>query len=123
MPKRPRDFVRRLAPPLAARDLRARGGSSSSLSGLRFADDFFGRSSSAATRSCGPRRSSASEAASPNSGSLRPPLFFRPHAILKTLLTPGPPHASGRGLRVGYGKVNAGLGGAAARGKERQVSK
>ena len=34
-------------------------------------------------RSCGIRRNSASAAASPNCGSLRPPLFFRPHAIRK----------------------------------------
>ena len=49
--------------------------------GLRLADDFFGLSSAAVTRSCGPRRNSASDAASPNCGSRRPPLFFRPHAI------------------------------------------
>ncbi len=49
---------------------------------LRLADDFFGFSSSAdVTRSCGPRRNSASDAPSPNCGSLRPPLFCRPHAI------------------------------------------
>ena len=41
------------------------------------------------TRSCGPRRNSASDAASPNIGSRRPPLFFRPHAIC----TPAPPDA------------------------------
>src|SRR5437016_13238664 len=116
-----REFERRLAPPLAARGLRSRG-SSSSLSGLRLVDDFFGRSSLAATRSCGPRRNSASEAASPNSGSLRPPLFFRPHAIPKTLLTRGPPQASVRSLRGGYGEVNAGLGGTATRAKKRDVS-
>ena len=71
-------------------------------------------------RRCGPVATGAnraSAAASPNSGSLRPPLFFRPHAIRKTPLTPGPPHANVRSLRAGYAKVNAGLGGAAARAK------
>ena len=55
--------------------------------GLRLADGFVGVSSSSSssvvTRSCGPRRNSASDAASPNCGSRRPPLFFRPHAIPK----------------------------------------
>src|SRR4029077_6871655 len=107
------DFDRRLAPLFAPRALRSRGGPPSSLSGLRLPDDFFGRSSLLAQRACGDSRNSLSAAASPNCGSLRPPLFFRPHAIRKTLLTPGPPQANVRCLRAGYAKVNAGLGGAA----------
>ena len=57
---------------------------------------FFGSSSPLATRSCGPRRSSLSDAASPNCGSLRPPLFFRPHAIRQRR-----PHRSCRTLAGG----------------------
>ena len=38
----------------------------------------------AGMRSLGSSRRSASAAARPNSGSLRPPLFFRPHAIRNT---------------------------------------
>ena len=78
------DFERRLAPPRPARGLRSRGASSSSSSsGLRLGTGFFGLSSSLAAgmRSSGESRRSASVAGSPNSGSLRPPLFFRPHAM------------------------------------------
>src|SRR6202012_1817752 len=85
--KPPRDFERRLAPLRLPRGLRSGGGSSSISSssststGLRLAADFFGWLSPPGIRSSGDRRKSPSAAASPNSGSLRPPLFFRPHAI------------------------------------------
>src|SRR5438045_8902052 len=111
-----RDFERRLLPLRDGRGFRSRGGSSSSSSDLRLADDFLGLSSSIETRSCGDRRNSLSAAASPNSGSLRPLLFFRPHAIRQRPYR-SPPHASVGSLRAGYRKVNAGLGGAAGHDK------
>src|SRR6202012_4434968 len=43
-----------------------------------------GLSSGRGIRSFGPGRRSASAAAKPNSGSLRAPFFFRPHAIRNT---------------------------------------
>src|SRR5882724_10631108 len=90
MPPRARSLDLRLR---LARGLRSRGASSSSslvlgLGALALGDGFFGGSSSMVTRSCGVRRNSLKEAASPNSGSLRPPLFFRPHAIRKRLHRP-----------------------------------
>src|SRR6202051_1972648 len=114
MPNLARDFERRLDPRREAAGLRSRGASSSSDG--RPADDFFGLSSAAAIRSAADRRKSASAAESPNSGSLRPPPFFRPNAIRDTPPTPVPPHASPRCLRAGYSEVNAGLAGGAARG-------
>jgi len=73
---------RRLAALRVARGLRSGGGSSSSSSIFRLAD-FFGLSSPPpGIRSSGDSRKSA--AARPNAGSLRPPLFFRPHAIRQT---------------------------------------
>src|SRR6201994_3759863 len=62
---------------------RGGGGSSSSASARRLAA-FFGLSSDAAMRAFGLSRRAASAAARPNRGSLRPPLFFRPHAIRNT---------------------------------------
>src|SRR5664279_6245240 len=114
MPNLPRDFERRLEPLREAAGLRSRGASSSS--DWRLADDLFGLSSAAAIRSAADRRKSASAAASPNSGSLRPPPFYRPNAIRDTPPTPVPPHASPRCLRAGYSEVNAGLAGGAVRG-------
>src|SRR3954452_6263508 len=113
MPNLPRDFARRLEPLREAAGLRSRGVSPSSDGRL---GDFFGLSSAAAMRSAADRRKSASAAGSPNSGSLRPPPFFRPNAIRDTPPTPVPPHASPRCLRAGYSEVNAGLAGGAARG-------
>src|SRR5690242_2994704 len=69
------------------RGLTSRGGgasssSSSSITGLRLGMAFFGVSSPTdGIRSLGSRRRSAIAAARPKRGSLRPPLFFRPHAI------------------------------------------
>ena len=82
---RPRDFERRLAPLLArARLALARRLVVGSSSALRLADGFLRLVVAARRRDpAGSSRSSASAAASPNSGSLRPPLFFRPHAIRK----------------------------------------
>ena len=60
-------------------DGRSRDGRESAL-----AASFFGCASFAAMRSFGLSRKLASDAASPNCGSRRPPLFFRPHAILRT---------------------------------------
>src|ERR1700733_5733305 len=78
-----RDFDRRLLPLRLGCGLRSRGSSpESSVLGLAdFLADFLGLSSATEMRSCGPSRRSLSAAASPNRGSLRPPLFFRPHAI------------------------------------------
>src|SRR5882724_4500060 len=113
MPKLRRDFERRLLPLREADGLRSRGASSPLSSDLRLV--FLGLSSAAGMRSAAVRRKSASAAGSPNSGSLRPPPFFRPHAIRDTPLTSVPPHASRRSLRAGYPKVNGGLGGGAPR--------
>src|SRR5260221_14795073 len=83
------------------RDLRSRGASSSASRALRLAGGFFGVSSSSSssptvTRSSGLRRSSASDAAGPNRGSLRPPPFFRPHGIRSNARAP-----DARDYRVG----------------------
>src|SRR5579871_1565469 len=102
-----------MLPPRDAGVFRSRGGgdggsSSSSSSTLGLEAAFFGFAISAAAgmRSLGSRRRSASAAARPNRGSLRPPLFFRPHAIRDT---PAPllVHANAPDLRAGYVKVNA----------------
>src|SRR5262245_17409499 len=99
MPK-PRDFDRRLDPLRLTGAFRSRGGSSSASSLLGLADDldFFGRSSAFGMRSAGVRRSSASAAGKPNSGSLRPPPFFFPHAIRKTPSQPRPRHTLARAV-------------------------
>ena len=90
-----------LAPRLA-RGLRSRGASSSGSLALRLGDGFLRLVvAAAATRSCGPRRSSASDAASPNCGSLRPPLFFRPHAIRQRRSHRSCRTLAGADLRVG----------------------
>src|SRR5215510_11876263 len=122
MRKRRPDFARRLAPLLLTRDLRSGGGggassSSSSSSALRLAD-FFRFSSASGIRSLGSRRRSAMAAASPNRGSLRPPLFFRPHAIRKCRSHRSPPYANRGTLRAGYREVNAGLGAKADRARK-----
>src|SRR5450631_2238495 len=83
----PRVFDPRLRLTGPARGFRSRGASSSL--------------SLAFTRSCGLRRSSASDAVRPNCGSLRPPPFLGPHAIRKRP-RPQPRQTSGRGLRLGY---------------------
>jgi hypothetical protein len=81
MTLRARPFDLRLLLPRPGCGFRSRGAPLSALDDLRFAAGFFGLSSAIVTRSCGPRRSSANDAGSPNIGSQRPPLFFRPHAI------------------------------------------
>src|ERR1700721_2280747 len=87
MPKPARDFDRRAPPLRLGCGLRSRGSSpESSVLGLAdflvdFVADFLGLSSAIEMRSCGPSRRSLSAAASPNCGSLPPPVFFRPHAI------------------------------------------
>src|SRR5450631_1305638 len=103
----PRVFDPRLRLTGPARGFRSRGASSSASRALRLAGRFFGISSSSSslslafTRSCGLRRSSASDAVRPNCGSLRPPPFLGPHAIRKRP-RPQPRQTSGRGLRLGY---------------------
>src|SRR5262249_48934711 len=110
---RARDLDRRRFA-LLSRGLRSRGGgggsSSSSSSTLRAATGFFGFPSADGMRSLGSRRKSASAAASPKRGSLRPPLFFRLHAIPETPSQNCPLHANVRDLRSGYGEINALLG-------------
>src|SRR3954451_17140183 len=81
MPPRARVLDLRLLLPRAALGFRSRGGSLSGSRTLGFEVLAFGLSSAMVTRSCGPRRSSDSDAASPNNGSRRPLLFFRPHAM------------------------------------------
>src|SRR5215470_14288287 len=101
---RERDFMRRLLPERLSLGLRSGGGggssSSSSSSTLRF-EAFFGFSSPAAgMRSLESRRRSASAAASPKRGSLRPLLFFRPHAIRDTPPTIFRAHANAAGFKA-----------------------
>src|SRR5262249_5412045 len=102
-----RDRERRLLTLRDSRGLRSRGGGASSpslCSTLRFEAAFetlfetlflaffppFSCASSSSPepmRSCGESRRPASDAAGPNRGSLRPPLFFRPHAIHQAVCT------------------------------------
>src|SRR4051794_30555313 len=81
MPPRARALDLRLLLPRLALGFRSRGGSLSGSRALGFEVLALGLSSAMVTRSCGPSRNSDNDAASPNSGSRRPLVFFRPHAI------------------------------------------
>src|SRR5436305_15002855 len=77
MPPRARLLGLRLVLPRAAPGFRSRGGSLAGSRALGFEVLALGLSSAMVTRSCGPRRNSDNDAASPNSGSRRPLVFFR----------------------------------------------
>src|SRR5882672_8877721 len=78
----PRDLPRRFEPLREGRGLSPPESLPDVLVGLLLGLDLAGLSSPPpGMRSATDSRRSASAAGSPNSGSLRPPLFFRPHAI------------------------------------------